>query len=63
MVAYLTKIVRLRRLDLAQDVVQDTLCRALEVWPVHGIPENPSAWLVSVARNRAIDLVRRDSQF
>ncbi len=41
MVAYLTKIFGLGRLDLAQDVVQDTLCRALEVWPVHGTPENP----------------------
>src|SRR5436189_152005 len=43
--------------------VKDTLCRALETWPVHGPPDNPSAWLMRVARNRAIDLVRRDEQF
>src|SRR5215471_7177206 len=63
MVSYLTRIVGLGRLDLAEDVVQDTLCRALETWPVHGLPDNPSAWLMRVARNRAIDLVRRDDQF
>jgi RNA polymerase sigma factor (sigma-70 family) len=63
MVSHLTKIFGLGRLDLAEDVVQDTLCRAMETWPVHGVPENPSAWLMRVARNRAIDLVRRDEQF
>ena len=63
MVPYLTRILGLGRLDLAEDVVQDTLCRAMETWPVHGVPENPSAWLMRVARNRAIDLIRRDAQF
>src|SRR5262245_43239545 len=63
MISYLTRIFGLGRLDLAEDVVQDTLCRALETWPLQGIPENPSAWLMRVARNRAIDLVRRDDQF
>src|SRR5262249_42386599 len=63
MVSYLTRIVGLGRLDLAEDVVQDTLCRALETWPVHGLPDNPSAWLMRVARNRAIDILRRDDQF
>jgi len=62
MVAYLSKIFGLRRLDLAEDVVQDTLLKALETWPDHGIPENPSAWLMRVARNRAIDVLRRDDQ-
>ena len=63
MVSYLTRIFGLGGLDLAEDVVQDTLCRALETWPVHGPPDNPSAWLMRVARNRAIDLLRRDEQF
>ena len=63
MVSYLTRIVGMGRLDLAEDVVQDTLCRALETWPLHGLPDNPSAWLMRVARNRAIDLLRRDDQF
>jgi RNA polymerase sigma-70 factor (ECF subfamily) len=60
MVSYLTRIFGLDRLDLAEDVVQDTLCRALQLWPLHGVPDNPSAWLMRVARNRAIDLLRRD---
>jgi RNA polymerase sigma factor (sigma-70 family) len=63
MVPYLTRILGLGRLDLAEDVVQDTLCRAMETWPIHGIPDNPSAWLMRAARNRAIDLIRRDEQF
>jgi RNA polymerase sigma factor (sigma-70 family) len=63
MVSYLTRIVGLGRLDLAEDVVQDTLCRALETWSIRGLPDNPSAWLMRVARNRAIDILRRDEQF
>jgi len=63
MVSYLSRVFGLARLDLAEDVVQDTLCRALEVWPMQGVPENPSAWLMRVARNRAIDVIRRDQQF
>ena len=63
MVSYLTRIFGLGRLDLAEDVVQDTLCRAMEVWSIQGLPDNPSAWLMRVARNRAIDLVRRDDHF
>lgn len=60
LVAFLTRTFGLGRLDLAEDVVQDALLRALEVWSVNGLPENPSAWLMRVARNRAIDLIRRD---
>jgi RNA polymerase sigma factor (sigma-70 family) len=63
MVSHLTRIFGLGRLDLAEDVVQDTLCRAMETWPLHGLPDNPSAWLLRAARNRAIDLLRRDDQF
>jgi len=63
MVSYLVRICGMGRLDLAEDVVQDTLCRALETWPIQGFPENPSAWLMRVARNRAIDVLRRDEQF
>ncbi|HET9988114.1 MAG TPA: DUF6596 domain-containing protein [Kofleriaceae bacterium] len=48
-------------LALAEDVAQDAYCRALEVWRVHGIPDNPAAWLTTTAKRRAIDLVRRDA--
>ncbi len=63
MVSYLTRIFGFSRLNLAEDVVQDTLLKALEVWPFHGIPDNPSAWLMRSARNRAIDIIRRDNRF
>jgi len=63
MVSYLTRILGLGRLDLAEDVVLDTLCRALETWPVYGLLDNPSAWLMRVARNRALDLLRREEHF
>lgn len=63
MVSYLTRLFGLGRLNLAEDVVQDTLYQALETWSMQGLPDNPSAWLMRVARNRAIDLIRRDDHF
>jgi len=63
MVSYLTKIFGLNNLALAEDVVQDTLCRAMETWKFRGLPDNPSAWLMRVARNRAIDIIRREQRF
>jgi len=60
MVAALTRIFGVQNLALAEDVVQDAFCRALEVWKVRGIPENPSAWLMATAKNRALDIVRRE---
>lgn len=63
LVSYLTKLFGIAHLNLAEDVVQDTLCQALQVWPTHGVPDNPSAWLMRVARNRAIDLMRRATHF
>jgi len=46
-------------LHLAEDVVQDALLRAMQVWPFTGVPKNPSAWLLQTARNRAFDTLRR----
>src|ERR1700687_3182138 len=60
MIATLTRIFGPRRLDLAEEVVQDALVKALELWPFQGIPENPCAWLVQVAKNRALDAIRRE---
>lgn len=45
--------------SLAEDVVQDTLIIALERWPVSGIPDNPGAWMMTVAKRKAIDMLRR----
>jgi RNA polymerase sigma factor (sigma-70 family) len=59
MVATLTRIFGVHNLTLAEDVVQDAFCRAVEVWKFRGMPENPSAWLFAAAKNRALDVLRR----
>ncbi len=61
MVATLTRMLGPRNLSLAEEVVQDALVRAIETWPHRGVPENPRAWLMQVARNRALDCLRRDA--
>ena len=48
-------------LDLAEDCVQDAYAKALNTWPISGIPTRPGAWLTTVARRRAIDLMRRSA--
>ena len=60
MIAALTRIFGVHNLALAEDVVQDAFCKALEVWKVRGLPDNPSAWLMTTAKNRALDVIRRD---
>jgi RNA polymerase sigma-70 factor (ECF subfamily) len=60
LVAILTRVFGIHNLALAEDVVQDAFCRALETWKFHGMPANPSAWLMKTAKNRALDVLRRD---
>ena len=60
-VAILTRV--LRDLELAEDAVQDAFATALERWPRDGAPRNPGAWIVTTARNRAIDRLRRERVF
>src|SRR5262249_52692748 len=56
-IAGLARIVR--DVGLAEDLAQDALVAALEQWPERGIPDNPAAWLMATAKNRAIDRLRR----
>src|SRR5262249_37384168 len=60
LVAALTRIFGVHNLALAEDVVQDAFCRALETWTLRGLPDNPSAWLMTTAKHRALDVVRRE---
>lgn len=60
MVTALTRVFGVHNLALAEDVVQDAVCRALEVWKFRGVPDNPSAWLMTAAKNRALDVLRRE---
>jgi RNA polymerase sigma factor (sigma-70 family) len=56
----LTRIFGIENIELAEDVVQDTILKALQQWPYSGIPDNPSAWLFRSAKNKAIDILRRN---
>jgi RNA polymerase sigma factor (sigma-70 family) len=61
MVAVLTRLFGIHRLELAEDIVQDTLHQALVDWSLGNIPDNPSGWLMVVAKRKAINRVRRES--
>ncbi|MFN0128458.1 MAG: RNA polymerase sigma factor [Verrucomicrobiales bacterium] len=60
LVATLAAHLGTRRLQLAEDVVQEALVRALQTWPYRGIPANPAAWLTQTAKNLALDALRRE---
>ncbi|WP_144151609.1 RNA polymerase sigma factor [Paraburkholderia sp. BCC1885] len=57
-IAYVARMVR--DVGVAQELAQDALVAALEHWPAHGVPDNPGAWLMITAKNRALDHLRQD---
>lgn len=63
MIAILSRLLGLQNLETAQDIVQDTLVQAMNTWSYGHIPDNPSAWLYKVAKNKAIDYLRREKRF
>jgi len=60
LIAGLARMVR--DIGLAEDLAQDALVAALEQWPESGVPDNPGAWLMAVAKRRAIDMLRRNAR-
>ncbi|OPG07969.1 RNA polymerase subunit sigma-24 [Streptomyces sp. GKU 895] len=60
-VAAVTRVVR--DVGIAEELAQDALVAALEQWPREGVPDNPGAWLMTAARRRAVDLVRRRENY
>ena len=62
-VATLTAHLGTHRLQLAEDVVQEALLRALQTWSYRGVPENPAAWLTQVAKNLAYTALRREQRW
>ncbi|NBE53729.1 RNA polymerase sigma factor [Streptomyces boluensis] len=60
-IAAVTRVVR--DVGIAEELAQDALVAALEQWPERGVPDNPGAWLMTAARRRAIDLVRRKERY
>jgi RNA polymerase sigma-70 factor (ECF subfamily) len=63
MVAVLSKLLGFQNLYVAEDIVQDTLLQAMNTWGYNGLPDNPSAWLMKVAKNKAIDYIRRAKRY
>jgi predicted RNA polymerase sigma factor len=63
LISVLTGIFGINRLQFAEDVVQESLVRALRTWPYVGIPKNPAAWLTQTAKNLVLDLIRRENLF
>ena len=62
-ISALTGIFGLRNLELVEDAVQEALLKAMRHWSYGKIPPNPAAWLMQVAKNQALDGLRRDSRF
>jgi RNA polymerase sigma-70 factor (ECF subfamily) len=60
LVAGLVRVLGPGRLETAEEVVQEALYRALRTWPIAGVPDDPCAWLLTVARNRALDRARHE---
>ena len=63
MIAVLSRLLGLQNIEIAQDIVQDTLLQAMSTWGYKSVPDNPSAWLYRVAKNKAIDFLRREKKF
>src|SRR5262245_9510156 len=60
LISVLTRILGPANLELAEDVVQESFVAAMRDWDQRGVPDNPSAWLLTTARHRAIDAIRRE---
>ena len=63
MVSALTRYFGVQNLELVEDIVQESLLKALQSWAYHGIPENPGGWLWRTAKNHALDVLRREARF
>lgn len=63
MIAVLSRLLGLQNLEAANDIVQDTLLQAMSTWGYNNIPDNPPAWLYRVAKNKAVDFLRRQKKF
>ncbi|MBN9295851.1 MAG: sigma-70 family RNA polymerase sigma factor [Filimonas sp.] len=63
MVAVLTRIFGMHNLEMVEDVVQESFLKAMQFWKFDNMPDNPAAWLMQTARNKAIDIIRREQYF
>lgn len=63
MVSVLSRLFGLEKLDLIEDAIQEAMIKALKLWAFQGIPQNPRAWLIEVAKNKIFDQLRRSKKF
>lgn len=63
MVSVLTRIFGFENIDLIEDAIQESLIKALHLWQFKGIPENPSAWMIQVAKNHILDQFRKEQRY
>lgn len=61
--AVLCKLFSIRHIEVAEDIASETFLQALETWPFKGVPENPTAWLYTVAKNKARNQIQRNRLF
>jgi len=61
--AVLCKLLGIENIQAAEDIASETFLSAFETWPYKGLPQNPTAWLYSVAKNKAINYLNRNSTF
>src|SRR6478752_5295767 len=63
MVSVLSKLFGIEHIEIAEDIVSDSFLLASELWGLKGLPKNPTAWLYTVSKNKAIDFLRRNKVF
>lgn len=63
MTAVLCRLFGLRHIEIAEDIVSETFLKATQVWSINGLPENPTAWLYTVAKNKTKDYLKRNAFF
>ncbi|HOY07399.1 MAG TPA: sigma-70 family RNA polymerase sigma factor [Saprospiraceae bacterium] len=63
MLSALVRLFGLSQVEIAEDIVQDTLLTAFESWKIHGLPDQPKAWLYRTAKNKTVDFLRRERNF
>ncbi len=63
MISVLTRLFGIHNLTMVEDVVQEAFLKAMQVWPLNQLPDNPAGWLMQTARNKAIDIIRRQQNF
>src|SRR5450432_3283928 len=63
MTAVLSRLFGLKHIEIAEDIASETFLKATEIWSLKGLPENPTAWLYTVAKNKARDYLKRATLF